>query len=216
MNPTRMTYGTISIEWDNNHTLTLGVAVPHFLAKRLHGEMTPPQWDEAVGNFILRDRVDILEWSARFNFPAFDEKLTQKGGSRREGIAAYIRGQGWIKARRSQQYQGHAESGSMDVVCGNFPFAVECKRCQQLKPEIWLERAIQDCPKGKIPSVWFRRNGSKRWLVLLSADDVCQIARDLAPPLMEKPTYAEPVAHTTSLVVQGQMISTPTTNPNKT
>jgi len=86
MNPTRMTYGTISIEWDNNHTLTLGVAVPYFLAERLHGEMTPPQWDEAVGNFILRDRVDILEWSARFNFPAFDEKLTQKGGSRREGI----------------------------------------------------------------------------------------------------------------------------------
>lgn len=86
MNPTRMTYGTISIEWDNNHTLTLGVAVPYFLAERLHGKITPPQWDEAVGNFILRDKVDILEWSGRFNFPTFNEELTKKGRSRREGV----------------------------------------------------------------------------------------------------------------------------------
>lgn len=84
MNPTRMTYGTISIEWGNNHTLTLEVAVPYFLAERLHGELTPPQWDEPVGNFILGAKADILEWSGRFNFPAFNEELTKKGRSRRE------------------------------------------------------------------------------------------------------------------------------------
>ena len=136
----------------------------------------------------------------------------QKGARGERELASYLRDQGWVKARRSQQYAGNPEGGSGDVVCGNFPFHVEAKRCQALKPEIWLKQAMSDAPSGKIPSVWFRRNGSKNWMVIMSADDVCQLARELAPPLLERPTYAESVAIPTTLVVKGEMIST---NPNK-
>ena len=136
----------------------------------------------------------------------------QKGARGERELASYLREQGWVKARRSQQYAGNPEGGSGDVVCGNFPFHVEAKRCQALKPEIWLKQAMSDAPQGKIPSVWFRRNGSKNWMVIMNADDVCQIARELAPPLLERPTLALSVAQPTTLVVKGEMIST---NPNK-
>ena len=136
----------------------------------------------------------------------------QKGARGERELASYLREQGWVKARRSQQYAGNPEGGSGDVVCGNFPFHVEAKRCQALKPEIWLKQAMSDAPDGKVPSVWFRRNGSKNWMVIMNADDVCQLARELAPPLLERPTVVQGVAQTTTLVVKGEMIST---NPNK-
>jgi hypothetical protein len=136
----------------------------------------------------------------------------QKGARGERELASYLRDQGWVKARRSQQYAGNPEGGSGDVVCGNFPFHVEAKRCQALKPEIWLKQAMSDAPSGKIPSVWFRRNGSKNWMVIMNADDVCQLARELAPPLLERPTVVQGVAQTPTLVVKGEMIST---NPNK-
>ena len=136
----------------------------------------------------------------------------QKGARGERELASYLRDQGWVKARRSQQYAGNPEGGSGDVVCGNFAFHVEAKRGQALKPEIWLKQAMPDAPSGKIPSVWFRRNGSKNWMVIMNADDVCQLARELAPPLLERPTVVEGVAIPTTLVVKGEMIST---NPNK-
>ena len=92
-----------------------------------------------------------------------------------------MREQGWQKARRTQQYAGNPEGGSGDVVCENFPFHIEGKRCQALKPEEWMAQARRDCPAGKIPAVFFRRNGRKEWLVVLTADDVCELARQLAP-----------------------------------
>ena len=106
----------------------------------------------------------------------------RKGAAGERELANYLREQGWQKARRTQQYAGNPEGGSGDVVCDNFPFHIEGKRCQQIKPEQWMAQAKKDCPADKIPSVFFRRNGEKKWLVILQADDVCEIARHIAPP----------------------------------
>ena len=104
-----------------------------------------------------------------------------KGAAGERELAGYLREQGWQKARRTVQYAGNPEGGSGDVVCENFPFHIEGKRCQALKPEEWMAQAKRDCPAGKIPAVFFRRNGRKEWLVVLTADDVCELARQLAP-----------------------------------
>jgi hypothetical protein len=104
-----------------------------------------------------------------------------KGAAGERELASYLREQGWQKARRTQQYAGNPEGGSGDVVCANFPFHIEGKRCQALKPEDWMAQAKRDCPEGKIPAVFFRRNGRKEWLVILTADDVCELARQIAP-----------------------------------
>jgi hypothetical protein len=104
-----------------------------------------------------------------------------KGAAGERELAGYLREQGWQKARRTVQYAGNPEGGSGDVVCENFPFHIEGKRCQALKPEEWIAQAKRDCPTGKIPAVFFRRNGRKEWLVVLTADDVCELARQLAP-----------------------------------
>jgi hypothetical protein len=129
-----------------------------------------------------------------------------------------LREQGWQKARRTQQYAGNPEGGSGDVVCENFPFHIEGKRCQALKPEEWMAQAKRDCPAGKIPAVFFRRNGRKEWLVVLTADDVCELARQLAPAREIKIDYMP------STDVKGFYVTSPhdldqltptTTNPNK-
>ena len=104
-----------------------------------------------------------------------------KGAAGERELANYLREQGWQKARRTQQYAGNPEGGSGDVVCENFPFHIEGKRCQALKPEEWIEQSKRDCPSGKIPAVFFRRNGRKEWLVILTADSVCELARQIAP-----------------------------------
>jgi len=128
----------------------------------------------------------------------------RKGAAGERELANYLREQGWQKARRTQQYAGNPEGGSGDVVCDNFPFHIEGKRCQQIKPEQWMAQAKVDCPASKIPSVFFRRNGEKKWLVILQADDVCEIARHIAPPnlkidLVYPPPYANTVAQGISI-----------------
>jgi hypothetical protein len=112
-----------------------------------------------------------------------------KGAAGERELANYLREQGWQKARRTAQYAGNPEGGSGDVVCENFPFHIEGKRCQALKPEEWMEQSKRDCPAGKIPAVFFRRNGRKEWLVVLTADDVCELARQLAPARKIKIDY---------------------------
>ena len=140
----------------------------------------------------------------------------RKGAAGERELANYLREQGWQKARRTQQYAGNPEGGSGDVVCDNFPFHIEGKRCQQIKPEQWMAQAKSDCPASKIPSVFFRRNGEKKWLVILQADDVCEIARHIAPPnlkidLVYPPPYATTVAQGIS-IPSHQLNQQPTIN----
>jgi hypothetical protein len=81
-----------------------------------------------------------------------------------------------------------------------------------------MAQAKRDCPTGKIPAVFFRRNGRKEWLVVLTADDVCELARQLAPAREIKIDYMPPAD------VKGFYVTSPhdldqltptTTNPNK-
>jgi hypothetical protein len=141
-----------------------------------------------------------------------------KGAQGERELAGYLREQGWQKARRTVQYAGNPEGGSGDVVCENFPFHIEGKRCQALKPEEWMAQAKRDCPTGKIPAVFFRRNGRKEWLVVLTADDVCELARQLAPAREIKIDYMPSTDvkgfYVTSPHDLDQLTST-TTNPNK-
>ena len=79
-----------------------------------------------------------------------------------------------------------------------------------------MAQAKRDCPEGKIPAVFFRRNGRKEWLVILTADSVCELARQIAPANV-KVEYMPTIA-------KGFYINTPedldrlqptTINPNK-
>ena len=97
---TRLTYGTVQIEWGERHTLTLGLALPYFLAEKLHGEMTPPAWDEALGEFLLRDKMEEVEWSGRFDFPAFNDELKAEGQAGRKGTGRLLKKPGLGKSKK--------------------------------------------------------------------------------------------------------------------
>jgi hypothetical protein len=61
--------------------------------------------------------------------------------------------------------------------------------------------------------VFFRRNGEKKWLAIVEANDLCEIARHIAPPNFVVDVVAtHPVATT---VAQGFVIPSTPINPNK-
>lgn len=81
-------------------------------------------------------------------------------------LAQLLRNQGHIDARRGVQYSGL--KGDADVV-GVQGIHIECKRCQQVSDERWLQQAEHDARLGDIPVVIYRRN-HEDWKLLIRQD----------------------------------------------
>lgn len=73
--------------------------------------------------------------------------------------------------RRGQQYCGIA--GNADVV-GIDGLHIECKRCEQVRDEVFLQQAERDAKEGEIPVVMYRRN-HEEWKVTLRLEDFMTI-----------------------------------------
>lgn len=107
--------------------------------------------------------------------------------SRRKGAAGerqfrdLLREQGYLKARRGQQFSGSPDSP--DVVCPELDglhFEVKC--VQALNLEQAMDQARRDCG-GKHPVVAHRRN-FKGWLITVPAETFFSILRgDLPKPI---------------------------------
>lgn len=81
-------------------------------------------------------------------------------------LAQILRNQGWTEARRGQQYSGL--QGDADIV-GVQGVHIECKRCESVYDEKWLDQTERDARKGEVPVVIYRRN-NEQWKVLLRQD----------------------------------------------
>ena len=90
----------------------------------------------------------------------------QKGAVGERELAQLLRNQGWMDARRGVQYSGL--KGDADVVGVN-GVHIECKRCQQVSDEKWLQQAERDARIGEIPVVIYRRN-HEQWKLLIRQD----------------------------------------------
>lgn len=90
----------------------------------------------------------------------------QKGAVGERELAQLLRHQGWMDARRGVQYSGL--KGDADVV-GVQGIHIECKRCQQVSDEKWLQQAEHDARIGEIPVVIYRRN-HETWKLLIRQD----------------------------------------------
>lgn len=90
----------------------------------------------------------------------------QKGAVGERELAQLLRNQGWMDARRGVQYSGL--KGDADVVGVN-GVHIECKRCQQVSDEKWLQQSEHDARLGEIPVVIYRRN-HEQWKVLIRQD----------------------------------------------
>lgn len=80
-------------------------------------------------------------------------------------LAQLLRNQGWLDARRGQQYSG---IGVADIV-GVQGIHIECKRCENVYDEKWIQQAEKDARKGEVPVVIYRRN-NEQWKVTLRQD----------------------------------------------
>ena len=89
-----------------------------------------------------------------------------KGKNGELELARLLRNQGWMDARRGQQYSGI--NGDADIV-GVQGIHIECKRCENVYDEKWLKQAETDARKGEIPVVIYRRN-HEEWKVMLRQD----------------------------------------------
>ena len=91
MDATRLTFGTIKIE-SKDHSLTLGLSLPFFMAEQLNGQMVPEEWDDIIAEQVFRNR-DVSIWSGRFDFPGIDEQPS-KGSKGRKGAGQLPSGAG--------------------------------------------------------------------------------------------------------------------------
>ena len=53
MDTTRLTFGTIKIE-SKDHSLTLGLSLPFFMAEQLNGQMVPEEWEDIIAEQVFR------------------------------------------------------------------------------------------------------------------------------------------------------------------
>ena len=90
----------------------------------------------------------------------------QKGKRGELELAAFLREFGYA-ARRGQQFCGSDDSP--DIVCDIPGIHIECKRCEAGNPYDWLAQAQRDAGQ-KVPVVFHRRN-SKRWIIIMDAED---------------------------------------------
>lgn len=88
-----------------------------------------------------------------------------KGASGERELAKLLRSYGY-EARRGVQYSGL--QGDADVVGVN-GIHIECKRCERVNDEAFLQQAERDARKGNVPVVMYRRNNEK-WKACLRLD----------------------------------------------
>ena len=81
----------------------------------------------------------------------------RKGSAGERELAKLLRTYGY-DARRSVQYNGF--QGEADVV-GVPGLHIECKRCEQVRDEVFLQQAERDAKKNEIPVVMYRRSREK-------------------------------------------------------
>lgn len=93
-----------------------------------------------------------------------------------------LRCEGFLKARRGQQFSGSYDSP--DVVCPELPsIHFEVKRVQAGNPYNWMAQAESDCisildpASSKMPIVAHRRNGCN-WLAILRMEDLLKLLKE--------------------------------------
>jgi len=106
MNMTRLTYGTLRVEY-GKHSLTLGLSLPYFLAEQMHGKMMPEEWDEPLTDFLFANQSVIADYTSRFYFPAFaNEELQTKGRTGRKGVGQSASGSGLDQSKEKPAVRG--------------------------------------------------------------------------------------------------------------
>lgn len=98
----------------------------------------------------------------------------RKGADGELALAKYLVEHGH-DARRSQQFCG--TDGTADIKTGETlaSFHIECKRTESINAYKALDQAIRDCPDGKTPTVFHRKN-NRDWIVIMRADDFLKLA----------------------------------------
>ena len=90
----------------------------------------------------------------------------QKGKRGEREFAKLCREQGYVEARRGQQYNG---LDGEDVV-GLPSIHIEVKRTERLNIDDAITQSKSDCKPNQLPIVAHRKN-NKHWLITMDVDD---------------------------------------------
>ena len=99
----------------------------------------------------------------------------RKGVEGEQELARHFIQEGFV-ARRGQQHRGGPDAP--DVIVDDLPWLhVECKRTEKLNVYDAMVQAMHDCAGQHMPVVCHRRS-HRRWLAILSLDDLLAIIRN--------------------------------------
>jgi Holliday junction resolvase len=113
-----------------------------------------------------------------------------KGARGERELSLFLTDAGFQAKRGVQFSQGKHGLTGADVICESLDFMhIEVKRVEAGNPYNWHDQASTDA-KGKLPVVFHKRNGRK-WLAILSAEDLLEIIR--RSDLVDKTDYKKAI-----------------------
>ena len=116
MDITRMELGTLKVEYGRNHSLTLEISLPYFMAEQLNGSMPPDDWDDIITQHLFQRQSALAEWTARFEFPRLNHEQPTKGSKGGKGAGQLSAGPGMGKSKAKPAVRG--EPGGWLRGCG--------------------------------------------------------------------------------------------------
>lgn len=99
-----------------------------------------------------------------------------KGQRGERAFRDLLREEGYLQARRGQQYAGNPDAP--DVVCPELDcLHFEVKAVERLNVHDAVAQAVRDAGEGQIPVVAHKRNRGK-WLITIRAEDFFRLVRE--------------------------------------
>ena len=105
MDITRMELGTLKVEYGRNHSLTLEISLPYFMAEQLNGSMPPDDWDDIITQYLFQRQSAVAEWTARFEFPRLNDEQQSQGSKGRKRAGQLLAGPGMGKSKAGSAVQ---------------------------------------------------------------------------------------------------------------
>ena len=96
----------------------------------------------------------------------------EKGKRGEISLANYLKGKGYMNAKRGVQYNGR--QGDADIVDALPGIHIECKRVERLNLDAALEQSVRDARAGETPVVIHRKN-RQQWRITMRLCDFLEI-----------------------------------------
>lgn len=139
-------------------------------------------WTKAQYDEIIEDLEQKIKNSKR------GKSSRNKGANYERTIAKVFKEKLGVELKRTPQSGGFAKDSSKgdefrgDIIVADkdidFKLHIECKNHKSWSILAWLNQAIEDCPKDKIPVVIYHKHNTSKDYVVINLNDFIELLKE--------------------------------------